>query len=226
MRLTATTIIVFLLSNSIAIFGLHNPLSAQDFTRVQNPDKYSTQFAVQDHRSQHTFDTPPKIVGGFQALQDKIIYPEEAKQQNIEGRVIVEIFITAQGEVTSASVVEGFEKGGLNEAALKAVKKISFSPALQNEKPVSVRVQLPIQFKLNSKSDTGSVIYLNMLDENFISVNGDTMDYECATHTLKTWANGQDNPIISLRAHIEVTQESISRLHNYLTQADEIPGRE
>ena len=154
MRPKSTNIIVLILTFGMVMLSVQNIPASQTFDPVQNLDKYSSVISVQEEHFQHEFDTPPKIIGGFQALQDKIIYPEEAKQQNIEGKVIVEIFVNAQGEVTGASVVEGIEKGGLNAAALKAVRKISFSPALQDEKPIAVRIQLPIQFKLNSSSDT------------------------------------------------------------------------
>jgi biopolymer transport protein ExbD len=118
--------------------------------------------------------------------------------------------------VTDTSIAEGIEQGGLNEAAISAVRKVSFSPALRNEKPIAVRVLFPIQFTLEPNSDTGPLIYLNLLDDTFISVNGEKMDYLSAVHALVTWSNANQNPVISLRAHKEVTQESINRFQNHL----------
>jgi TonB family protein len=215
MRLISTIIIV-LLTPGLVILAFQNTPSVQDYNLAQNLDKYSTEIAFQEENYQREFDTPPRIVGGFQALQDKIVYPEEAKRENIEGRVIVEIAISSKGKVTDASIAEGIEQGGLNEAAISAVRKVSFSPALRNEKPIAVRVLFPIQFTLEPNSDTGPLIYLNLLDDTFISVNGEKMDYLSAVHELVTWSNANQNPVISLRAHKEVTQESINRFQNHL----------
>jgi TonB family protein len=215
MRLISTIIIV-LLTPGLVILAFQNTPSVQDYNLAQNLDKYSTEIAFQEENYQREFDTPPRIVGGFQALQDKIVYPEEAKRENIEGRVIVEIAISSKGKVTDTSIAEGIEQGGLNEAAISAVRKVSFSPALRNEKPIAVRVLFPIQFTLEPNSDTGPLIYLNLLDDTFISVNGEKMDYLSAVHALVTWSNANQNPVISLRAHKEVTQESINRFQNHL----------
>lgn len=122
MRLISTIIIV-LFAPGLVILAYQNVIPVQSYNLAQNLDKYSTELSVQEENYQHEFDTPPRIIGGFQALQDKIVYPEEAKRQNIEGRVIVEISISSQGKVTDASIAEGIEKGKLNNAALVAVKK-------------------------------------------------------------------------------------------------------
>ncbi|MBD3275209.1 MAG: TonB family protein [Candidatus Marinimicrobia bacterium] len=210
------TILIVLLAPALVILAYQNNPTAQNYNLAQNLDKYSNEVASQEENYHREFDTPPSIIGGFQALQDKIVYPEEAKKQHIEGRVIVKIAISSQGKVTDASIAEGIEKGGLNEAALNAVRKVSFSPALRDDKPIAVRVLLPIQFTLDSSSDTGSLIYLNILDDTYISVNDERMDYLSAAHELVTWSNAKQNPVISLRAHKEVTQESVNRFHNHL----------
>ncbi len=148
MHPNTTNIIVNLLLTPILINAMPNLLSA-NYTYLPLSPIISNSEVFSPQDNQHSsFDTPPKIIGGFQALQEQIKYPEEAKQQNIEGKVILEVFITEEGKVKETSVVRGIENGGLNQAAMHAVEQITFEPALLQNQPVAVKIQLPIVFKL------------------------------------------------------------------------------
>ena len=74
------------------------------------------------------------------------VYPEIARKANIEGRVTIEVVISKNGKVTRASIMSGIPM--LNEAALEAAKKCTFSPAMQRDKYVSVRMSIPFDFRL------------------------------------------------------------------------------
>jgi protein TonB len=89
----------------------------------------------------------PEPIGGIQAIQSKIIYPEIAKRAGIEGKVYVLAFVDETGTVTKAEIIKGLG-AGLDEAALKAVKATKFKPGKQRGKPVKVQVSIPIVFKL------------------------------------------------------------------------------
>lgn len=78
----------------------------------------------------------------------RIPYPPEARKNNIEGLVVLEILIDAQGKVRSATLIEG-PGYGLNEAALKAIYAFEFTPALVDEKPVPVKIRYGYRFVLN-----------------------------------------------------------------------------
>jgi len=89
----------------------------------------------------------PEPIGGIQAIQSKIVYPEIAKRAGVEGKVYVLAFVNEQGTVTKAEIIKGLG-AGLDEAALGAVKKTKFKPGKQRGKPVKVQVSIPIVFKL------------------------------------------------------------------------------
>jgi protein TonB len=89
----------------------------------------------------------PEPIGGIQAIQSKIVYPEIAKRAGIEGKVYVLAFVDETGTVTKAEIIKGLG-AGLDEAALNAVKATKFKPGKQRGKPVKVQVSIPIVFKL------------------------------------------------------------------------------
>ncbi len=74
-------------------------------------------------------------------------YPELARKAGLEGKVIVEIIVGKDGHVKSARVLKS-DNEIFNQAALNAVKQYVFKPAMQNDRPVSVRVIQPIVFSL------------------------------------------------------------------------------
>ncbi|MFZ1289062.1 MAG: energy transducer TonB [Melioribacteraceae bacterium] len=91
----------------------------------------------------------PFPIGGMQAIQQKIKYPENAKQSGIEGRVYVKAFIDENGNVANAEIIKGTEES-LDIAALEAVKATKFEPGRQRGKSVKVQVSIPILFKLSN----------------------------------------------------------------------------
>jgi TonB family protein len=126
------------------------PASWQCSTKVEQPQAPAQQELTKAAESAfEAFDTPPEPVGGFKALQQNLHYPEIAKKAGIQGIVLLEVLINERGQVTEASVVKTpAEKAGINEAAINAIKTISWKPALKDGRPVSVRVSIPVKFKL------------------------------------------------------------------------------
>ncbi len=78
----------------------------------------------------------------------RIPYPNEARKKNIEGLVLMEILIDENGKVRAAQLIDG-PGYGLNEAALEAIYRFEFSPALVDQKPVAVRIKYGYRFILN-----------------------------------------------------------------------------
>lgn len=74
-------------------------------------------------------------------------YPEEARKNRIQGRVIVEAVIDENGTVTKVRAVESPDPM-LTEAALEAVKKWTYKPATKKGKPVKVFLTVTVAFKL------------------------------------------------------------------------------
>lgn len=74
-------------------------------------------------------------------------YTEEARREQISGVVVLKVVFSATGEVTNIRVVAGLPHG-LTEQAIASAKKIKFVPAMKNEKPVSMWMQLEYNFNL------------------------------------------------------------------------------
>ncbi|MBD3161289.1 MAG: TonB family protein [Candidatus Eisenbacteria bacterium] len=75
------------------------------------------------------------------------IYPELARQAEVEGTVVIRALVGTDGTVLDAVIADGIPM--LNDAALAAVRKAHFKPALQQHRPVAVWVSIPIRFRLN-----------------------------------------------------------------------------
>ncbi len=74
-------------------------------------------------------------------------YPELARKAGIEGTVIVRILIDREGRVRDAIIARSVG-AGLDEAAIEAIKKTIYTPAIQNNRPVAVWVAQPVYFRL------------------------------------------------------------------------------
>jgi periplasmic protein TonB len=78
------------------------------------------------------------------------LYPQAARRMGREGKVVLRLLIDETGKLQQVEVVEstGFE---FTRAAVEAVKKSTFRPALQNGLPVPSRAILPVQFVLEEE---------------------------------------------------------------------------
>ncbi|MBX3279558.1 MAG: energy transducer TonB [Acidobacteria bacterium] len=87
-------------------------------------------------------------VGRIQILyKEKAKYTEEARQNKVQGTVVLSAVFTSDGRVQSIRVVRGLPDG-LTEKAIEAAQKIRFKPAEKNGAPVTVRGQLEFTFNL------------------------------------------------------------------------------
>lgn len=97
-------------------------------------------------------DVEPQFPGGTAALQqylaDNINYPEQAKAEGIEGRVMVRFTIAEDGAIYNVEVARGIG-GGCDEEAVRVVKAMpKWIPTYDDGKAVAVSYVLPISFKL------------------------------------------------------------------------------
>ena len=75
-------------------------------------------------------------------------YPLLARNQGIEGRVVINVLVSAQGTVKTISVGQSSGSRLLDNAALQTVKKWRFHPVLHNGKAVPSSETVPVVFKL------------------------------------------------------------------------------
>ncbi len=77
-------------------------------------------------------------------------YPPEAWEQDVEGDVVLLLWVDEQGRVEAAEVVScpGY---GMDIAALAAAKQLEFSPAEVDGKPVKVKIRYTFRFRKPEK---------------------------------------------------------------------------
>ena len=100
----------------------------------------------------------PQFPGGENAMMkhvsQNIVYPEEAKEKGIQGRVFVSFVIEKDGSVSNVKVLRGIG-GGCDEEAVRAISSMpKWKPGKMKGKPVRVNYQIPVMFKLDNQQKT------------------------------------------------------------------------
>lgn len=95
----------------------------------------------------------PHFPGGNEALyaylSEHLIYPFEARELGIEGKVVLEIQVNEKGQATVSRIVQSLNPA-CDAAARNAVEKLPrWRPALHNGHPVAKTFNLPILFQLD-----------------------------------------------------------------------------
>lgn len=87
----------------------------------------------------------PKVIRQVQP-----VFPDIAKQNNVEGTLIVEAWVKENGTVGNVRVIKSLQSipGGLDEAAVNAVWQWTFEPAKSGGRPVACWVKIPLNLKL------------------------------------------------------------------------------
>ncbi|HLE61000.1 MAG TPA: TonB family protein [Thermoanaerobaculaceae bacterium] len=97
-------------------------------------------------------DEPPIRIGGEVVPPELInkvqpVYPEIARKARVQGVVIVEAIIDKQGNVTEGRVLRGLPMG-VSEAAVAAIGRWKYKPAILNGRPVAVYLTVTVTFTL------------------------------------------------------------------------------
>ena len=79
----------------------------------------------------------------------RLTYPADARQHQIEGRVLFSLIVKTNGSVdpSSIAVVQSVQPD-LDAEARRWVDRASFWPGCLNGRPVRVRVLIPIDFRI------------------------------------------------------------------------------
>jgi TonB family protein len=87
-----------------------------------------------------------------EALKDYIfskspmVYPQLAKQMNVQGSVVMQVVITMEGKVKEVKVISGAPQ--LQGTAVDSVRNWRFLPYLDNGRPMEVESQVSVAFRL------------------------------------------------------------------------------
>jgi TonB family protein len=94
----------------------------------------------------------PSFKGGekvmLKYIGENIIYPFDARQKQITGRVYVSFVVDKSGYVREPKILRGIG-GGCDQEALRVVQSMpQWNPGYQNGRPVNVQFNLPVYFEL------------------------------------------------------------------------------
>ena len=89
--------------------------------------------------------TPPTVLSRIEP-----VYSEAARKAKLQGKVVLSAIVRKDGSLEVLSVVRGLGLG-LDENAIKALKKWRFRPGKRSGKPVDVALNIEVDFSLRSR---------------------------------------------------------------------------
>ncbi len=92
-------------------------------------------------------ETMPEIRGGMGAYYINIIYPKVAIDAGIEGRLVLDFVVNADGRPSQIEVYSPLHPL-CDSSAVRALRKTLFMPGRNNGKAVAVRMRLPVVFRI------------------------------------------------------------------------------
>ena len=78
----------------------------------------------------------------------RIVYPEIAKENGVQGRVTLQFTIDTDGSVTNVKVLRGVDSSLDKEAVRVVSSSPKWKPGMQRNKPVKVKYTFPVVFNL------------------------------------------------------------------------------
>ena len=106
---------------------------------------------IQDMDVSKLVDVMPEPEEGLAAflnyIGDHIKYPEEAKEQGIEGKVFVRFVVTKNGDISHVQVIKGMGYG-MDDEAVRVVSSYDkkWKPGMNKGKLVNTEMVLPINY--------------------------------------------------------------------------------
>ncbi|MBE0644494.1 MAG: M56 family metallopeptidase [Bacteroidetes bacterium] len=114
---------------------------------VKPPMKVESTLPVSTENYDPNKDVAAEIIGGLDALREHIVYPEAALKKNLEGIVIVNVTVKADGSTKDMKVTKSVDPI-LDKSALEAVRGVRFKPSTYDGKPRESTISIPIKFRL------------------------------------------------------------------------------
>jgi len=115
---------------------------------------YETIEPIQLNRIYQIVEQMPQFPGGEKELikfiSNNIIYPDKAKDDKIEGKVICRFLVNKDGSISDIQVIRSLNSL-LDAEAVRVLKLLpNFNPGMQDNNPVRVWYTLPVVFKLKN----------------------------------------------------------------------------
>jgi TonB family protein len=118
-----------------------------------NENGEKTKEGIITSESKNVIGEEPEFVGGLDSLyaylSKETIYPIEAKNNNIQGKVKVQFFVGKDGTIEDVKIIQSVHRL-LDEEALRVVSSMpNWKPGRFHNLPIRYRYVLPINFNFN-----------------------------------------------------------------------------
>ncbi|HNI31448.1 MAG TPA: energy transducer TonB, partial [Chitinophagales bacterium] len=121
--------------------GTDNPAPAPEPEQPKEPEIFD--------RAEVMPTYPGGVPELMKFLMKNIRYPSLARENGLEGKVIVKFYIDTDGTVKDPTVLKDNVGGGCGDEAIRVVKAMpKWTPGSQRGKAVKVYYTLPVTFKL------------------------------------------------------------------------------
>ena len=141
--------------------GTVRPVSDEELEKMRVPDDIVVEELIEE--SEKDFDNDqvfmiveemPEFPGGELELRryiaEHVIYPQDAKAKNQQGKAFVQFVIDKNGDVKDAKIARSTGCESIDNEAVRVVKSLpQFKPGRQRGQTVNVSFTVPINFQLN-----------------------------------------------------------------------------
>lgn len=123
--------------------------------RFQEPEPSATK--AEQAAEQPTVATPADTCNydaqaiNMDALRLSMVYPEEAKERGLQGKVFVRVLVGKTGRI-ERTIVKRSPDTLLTQEVLRVLPTLHFEPGRQDCEPIMCWVTIPFDFKLQEES--------------------------------------------------------------------------
>jgi TonB family protein len=103
----------------------------------------------------HNFEVSedPNYIPPVIKVQPRLIYPKVAQENAYSGTIKAYLHISSEGNVEKVNLIKSSGYELLNDATINYCKRLIFSPALKDGKPIKSRIQWDVQYNLSNQNE-------------------------------------------------------------------------
>lgn len=84
----------------------------------------------------------------YKKLSQHFVYPKLAQRRNWQGKVLLSLRVTSNGEIDSIHVSQSSGYAILDQAALNSLSKVGYLPQISSWLPYDINLKLPVIYQL------------------------------------------------------------------------------
>ena len=179
----------------------------------------------------------PEFPGGMEEcmkfLGKNVKYPVVAKENGIQGRVIVTFVVTDEGDIEEPVVLRGVDPL-LDAEALRVIKMMpKWKPGKQRGKAVNVKFTLPVSFRLSSSENNPLIVVDGEvkgndpeLMKNYTPDNIQSMTVVKGDEAIRIYGEKGKDGVVLITTHKAASAEAVKekQIFQVVEEMPEFPG--